>query len=239
MLDLIERSRASLPGHAAVQDLFDEAETALGADVMVVRLDQGDLLPVGGLIGADLVVGDVAVDKLTLGSAERNAVGPLVVLSPADYEPSELDRIASMISDDRRLAVQASRGLAALRIALDQVDASDRAAVGELVDQTDELEQMLPGLLELAALRQSTVGRGSLPGALGAEFRRLLLEIEPARRLGLDPDVESAELAPATAETLDRWRTMLNGGRIPFSARPLVNQLIRSLERLWSNVAES
>ena len=67
-------------------------------------------------------------------------------------------------------------------------------------------------------------------------MRRILLWTAPGQRLGRAGG-SSAELQAATREGLERWRTLRNSDRLPFSARDVAELVERSLERLWIELA--
>ncbi len=236
VLDLFERARGIVGNDPTLRDLLDKADDELSRPIIVGTEDgteygSTDLL---GPHGADVMIADdyVPADPEPLGG------GPVVVLPPAQIPRSEIERLRQLLVDEREMAIQASRGLLALRRALDHVTPEMMPDTRELLHQIDELERDLPGLTELAVLRDLSAGRIKLPRPLVADFRRLLLEVEPARRVGIDPDSDHDAVQAAVVTTLDSWRGRLNEGRIPFAARPAVERLIASLELLWSNVVE-
>lgn len=236
VLDLIDRGRASLLGSPELNEMLDHASDALTRDVVQVDLATGDAAAVEAAPNADVVW---TTEPFKPPPELVKGTGPVVALNPNDVDQGERERLHNLFENERAAAIQSGRSLAFLRHGIRETGSGDRQAANEMLDLIDELEQELPGLIELATLRELAAGTVKLPRPLIPEFRRILLEVEPARRLGLAPDVEAAEVNSAAVATLDRWRGRLNEGRIPFAARPAVEDLITSIERLWSNTIEA
>ncbi len=236
VLDLIERGRDTLIASAELDAMLNQASEALGREVTSVQVNEGDEQAVLQATTADIVWTSA---PFTLTTKPVKGTGPIVALDPAELGPEEAARLSDLLSGERAAAIQSGRSLAFLRHGVRETGSSDRQAANEMLDLIDELEQELPGLVELSTLRELTAGVVKLPRPLVPEFRRILLEVEPARRLGLDRSADANAVSTAAVETLDRWRGRLNEGRIPFAARPAVEDLITSLERLWSNAIEA
>lgn len=224
--DLIERARASLVASENLDEMLALANASLSGSVSICGPD------------AEAQRADVVMTSEGFSTPPDllKGTGPVLVLDPED---SDVDRIVQLLTKERAAAIQSGRAISYLRHGVERAGPGDRQNANEMLDQIDELERELPGLLELATLRQLTSGLVKLPRPLVAEFQRILLEVEPARRLGLDPNAEPEVVSAATVETLDRWRGKLNEGRVPFAARPAVEELIASLERLWTNTVEA
>ncbi len=236
VLDLFERARGIVGDNPELRELLDRADDELMRPIVVGTEDGTEYGTTDqlGPNGADVMISD---DYKPI-TPEPLGGGPVVVLPPSDIPRNEIERLRQLMVDERAMAIQASRGLLALRRALDHVSPEMLPDTRELLHQIDELERDLPGLTELAVLRDLAAGKVKLPRPLIPDFRRLLLEVEPARRVGIDPDSDRETIQAAVVTSLDSWRGRLNEGRIPFAARPAVERLIASLELLWSNVVE-
>lgn len=236
VLDLIERGRDTLIESDELNTMLDNANDALGREVVSITVAEDDAAATELAAGADVVWTSAPFAPAT---NPIKGTGPIVALDPNDLGPEESARLHELLSGERAAAIQSGRSLAFLRHGVRETGSGDRQAANEMLDLIDELEQELPGLVELATLRELTAGAVKLPRPLVPEFRRILLEVEPARRLDLELSAEATDVSAAAVETLDRWRGRLNEGRIPFAARPAVEDLITSLERLWSNAIEA
>ena len=135
----------------------------------------------------------------------------------------------------RRSLLRAAVALADLEAVL-RSSAERPAQDRDLRDRVEALRLELPALGEIDALRAEATGRWTLAGPLRREVRRILLWTAPAQRLGRAGG-SSAELQAATREGLERWRTLRNSDRVPFSARDVAELVERSLERLWVELA--
>jgi len=101
----------------------------------------------------------------------------------------------------------------------------------------DGLREEVPGVVAIEMARASLVH--PLPGQLGQQARQVLVWDQAARQLGLVAEAEPAEIESALLATLEQWRTLLNSGRIPFSATVVAEAVISQLERLWLDVVDS
>lgn len=193
----------------------------------------------------DLVVVGDGVDVTPIADMLREApAGPVAMIVRGDGDgdgDGDADaRIASAA------AAVAGRGdLIGASAALTTLDWTVRQAgsaalseawvrVGALVES---VRFDVPELEEIATLRDVTSGRVKLPETRSRELQRVLLEVEPAKRLGLDPDADLATMTASALEALGRWRDHQDSGRVTFGARPAVDTVVRSLERLWASLS--
>ena len=211
------------------------------ADMVVLALSGSDAAELAATVrtalrsrpdGPAAVV--VAVDDPAVaGLADVRALTP-DVLATEDARRLVDSIIETLI--DRRSLLRAAVGLAALDAAVDP--ALDPATSGratqarDVRDAIDSLRLELPALAEIDALRADTTGRWMLAAPLRREVRRLLLWSAPAQRLERS-GASTDELRDATRQALERWRTLHNTDRLPFSARDVAELIERSLERLW------
>ena len=93
-----------------------------------------------------------------------------------------------------------------------------------------------PGVRSIEFARASV--QQPMPGTLGTEARRVLLWDRAHDQLGLAPDAAPEDIHRELIVQLERWRALLNGGRIPFSSRTVAEGVIGRLERLWLDVVD-
>ena len=201
-----------------LQDALDDSDVAR-ADVLVVRWA--------------LIDQDTATLRQRLRSTIAGPVSVVAVLPEGAIRPAFATDVTDDTEAGRRflsdLIATVSDRLSVIRAsaALAELEQAD-ALAPDITDAIETLRMELPALDEINALRDDAAGRTSLPGPLRAELRQLLLWPSPARRLGRDYD-----LREAAQEALERWRTMSNTGRIPFTSRATAELIERSLKRLW------
>jgi eukaryotic-like serine/threonine-protein kinase len=174
---------------------------------------------------ADLVV---APDPAPVRTMARAVVGgPIAIV-----DPDSAARMIELIGGPRRSSVVASAGIAAIDRLLtgpDLVPVRSRIA-----DEIEALRLDFPSLVEIEALRTDVGARMPLTAAVRAEAERMFLETHPATRLGLPIGTPLEEVRAAAQREVERWRTMINTGRVPFALRPVAGVLERSYNRLWA-----
>lgn len=231
----------------------DDAQVA-EADLVVLLLGASDQDPVGDVTRLQAVlksaeVGPYAVEALVTTRAGEDASRVLaeVAASPAgatlfpdiaraeSTTIAELQAFATNLADVRGVAFRATSGLRIVQQAMKAAPSSPGRT--ELLDRIDTLQQELPLLVELELLREIVSGRAALPRWLRAELARLLIHPEPARRLGLAPNADAAQLQEAVQTTSTGWRVLENTGRIPFSARKAMLVAQQALDRLHAELA--
>jgi len=138
----------------------------------------------------------------------------------------------------RRLpGLAAARAIAEIEGVVAQRSAVDRGARRQLRQVVDSVRTDVPGIVSIEMARASL--SLSLPGEQGQEARRILVWDQAARQLGLAAQVEAVDIEAALIVALERWRGLVNSGRVPFSARPVADVVLSQLERLWLDVTDA
>jgi hypothetical protein len=155
------------------------------------------------------------------------AGGPIAVV-----EPDLAGRMIELIAGPRRSSVVASAGIAVIDRLL---TGADLAGVRlRIADEIEALRLEFPSLVEIEALREDVGARMPLTPAVRSEAERMFLETHPATRLGLPDGTPLDEVRAAAQRQVERWRTMINTGRVAFALRPVATVLERSYNRLWA-----
>ena len=193
-------------------------------------------IQVASLVGAPVgvppelieAVEDPATADVVVGGDEA---GLIWLADPeADLQTAELVK--------RRLPEFAAvRAIAAVESVAARSAGTSREARKQLRAVVDGLREEVPGVVAIEMARASLVH--PLPGQLGQQARQVLVWDQAARQLGLVAEAEPAEIESALLATLEQWRTLLNSGRIPFSATVVAEAVISQLERLWLDVVDS
>lgn len=234
-----DASDAAMPKGAVVASA-PPGDDAVPADVVVVALpdDADDVAAVVAAAKATIAsftVPPVAVVAMAADPALANDVSvralTVDVVSDDDAGWAHVRLLAATLCD-RASLVRASSALTALAAVCASAGPEHRQTVHDITDAIDALRLELPMLGEIDVLRDDSAGRSTLPVPLRRELRRLLLWMVPTQRLGLAED-DDVDLRGATQTMLERWRTLSNTGRIPFSGRGAAEVVERSLERLY------
>lgn len=211
------------PEHAAA---IEHARSLVFEPRLQVFTEAG--LPPG--IGPDEV--DVVEDPVQSDLAIGGTPSGLVWM----VDPLADTQILDLVS--RRLPeFAAARALAAIETVTARSAGSSREVRKRLREVVEGVRDDVPGVVSIEMARRSLVN--PLPGSLGVEVRRLLIWDQAARQLGLVADADPAEIESALLARLDLWRGLTNGGRIPFSSRPVAESVVSHLERLWLDVVDS
>lgn len=203
---------------------------AIRAMVFEPRLQVASLVGLPAGLSAELVelVEDPTTADLVVGGDEAG----LIWMPDVDADP----QIAELAT--RRLPeFAAARAIAAIDGVTARSAGANREARKQLRAVVDGLRADVPGVVSIEMARASLTH--ALPGVLGPQARQLLVWDQAARQLGLAADAEPAEIESALLATLQQWRTLLNAGRISFSANVVAEAVINQLERLWLDVVDS
>ena len=193
-----------------------------------IRVASAVGLPTGLDSDRAVFVDDAATADLVIGGAEAG-----LIWLP---EPAADPQIAELLA--RRLPeFAAARAIGTIGSVMSRSAGTSRDARKQLRAVIDGLREDVPGVvaIEMAIASLAHV----LPGDLGVQARQILLWDQAARQLGLVADAEPAEIESALLATLDTWRTLVNAGRVPFSALTVAEAVISQLERLWLDVVDS
>lgn len=173
-------------------------------------------------------VDDAATADLVIGGEEAG-----LIWMP---DPTADPQIAELVT--RRLPeLAAARAIAAIESIAARSAGTGREARKQLRSVVDGLRDDVPGVVSIERARASLLQ--PLPGDLGAQARQILVWDQAARQLGLPADAEPDAIESALLVTLERWRSLLNAGRIPFSSNVVAESVIHQLERLWLDVVDS
>ena len=151
----------------------------------------------------------------------------------SDLTIGELAAVLRHLVGDRRSLLRADGSVALLRRAV-VTHAGDPAA-DAITDAIERLELLLPELAELDVLRADLAGSLSVPEERRAELRRVLLEPDPARRLGLPATAAAADRQAAALEGGERWRRIAE--RMPYAERDRGLVVARAHDRIWQESA--
>ncbi len=196
-----------------------------------LRVDLGATLVTVLGVGLPLVVGgDDGTDDDGTGPAGRDPSELLFADSGATaLTVSEVAAVVRHLVRDRRSLLRADGAVALLRRAV-ITHAGDPAA-DAITDAIERLELLLPELRELEVLRSDLAGTLPIPAERQAELRRVLLEVDPARRLGLADDADPEARRAAALEGGERWRRIAE--RMPYADRDFGLVVARAHDRIW------
>jgi hypothetical protein len=215
----------------------------------VARTPGGPIAAVGLAPGADAA--DAAALAHELAGALVTVLGLRVPLEPDGDGPrdpsellfgepaapvtvAELAAVLRHLVGERRSLLRADGAVALLRRAV-VTHAGDPAA-GAISDAVERLELLLPELAELHTLRADLAGSLPLDPAPRAELRRVLLETDPSRRLGLRAGTPAPARQVAALEGGEGWRR--RSERLPYDRRDAALVVARAYDRLWQQAAE-
>ncbi len=172
-------------------------------------------------------------DAPTGRSPLRSELGAIGAAGTTGWLPAlslgEVWQVLDRFVLSRRRLLQADVAVAVLRRAL-STHAAD-PAVEAVRDAVERLELAIPELAELAVLRSILAGGVLLSDTARDEARRMLLDPDRDRRLGLPPGASGAERSQAALAGAERWRRIAE--RLPYSSQEPALVLARTFERMW------
>jgi len=223
---LVEAGRTQLQGLAEVLRRHPSGPVVV---IGIVSPGPGNTLGAPGSLPGALAAAVAAYQADPVASAMLALVTAL-----ADGRAPVVDGVFEALARHGE-AVRVTAALAMAEDGLGRVpEPGARVALDGLAEGRDTLVAAFPAVEELAVLRDEAAGRLALPGTLRAELRRVLAGGDPAARLGLAPGASATELRTAAEAALERWRTLVNTGRVPYAAIDAALAVTRALERLWS-----
>jgi hypothetical protein len=146
--------------------------------------------------------------------------------------PEHADAAIARISGPRRASVIASAAIAQIDRLLIQADLAPVRA--RLADEIEALRLDFPSLNQIQCLRDDVGARTPLARLIREEAERLFLESDAAMRLGLPAGSALVNVRAAAQDGSQRWRSLINTSRIPFSARPAAEVIERCYNQLWA-----
>lgn len=225
----IDRRLREPPVVAVVGDGIDG--TLRAADqcgLTTVHLAPGD----ARLADVDVIVVAAELRDAVLDDLRDAPAGPVAIVDGADH--TELDHVLDLVAR-RAEVIRASAALSQLD---DDVRRAGSVAMSEAWMRVRELVEQVrldvPAIAEIDAVRAVVARRVLLTSHHAAALRRVLLEADVAARLGTHPDTPDATLIDLTVAQLADWRSLQDGGRVPFASRGTVETVVRCLERQWA-----
>lgn len=187
-------------------------------------------------VGPPSGLGDVPVVLVDDPTDADVVIGPdragMIWLATPDGDPQIVELVKRRLPEFA--AARALIDVDGLLRGSPRLPAASRRALREMVD---ELHDEVPGIAAIQTARASL--SAPLPPELGDEARRVLVWDHAAHQLGLVATAEPSEIEAALVSRLEAWRTLVNGGRLPFSAQPVAEAVIMQLERLWLDVVDA
>ncbi len=227
-----------------------EADSIGQCDVLVLAGSVDDFAELESRVAnalAGTVSGPVAMCALIVEgddsdpdeAASPRELGVRVAAAATTSVPHAVIDLVERVTLDASQAISVSAALAELALRSFRAGGDGAALVSSLDERIDELLLDSWRSEEFALARADVRGELGLASSLCTQVRRLVLEDTAAARLGLAVGCSDDEVRNEAAAALERWRTLIGSGRVPFRARGNAEAVVRCLERLWVIVAQS
>ena len=179
----------------------------------------------------------VAPSTIDLLSARDVTVPePIALVAPVTQAGEVIELVERVLLDSSQ-TIGVSAALAELADLSRNARPPESLGPWRLIDDLVDRLRVEAWRTEEADLARADVrGALTLPSALRADVRRLLVEGDSARRLGLESGATDDHVRAAATDALERWHGLVGSQRIPFRARPQAEVVVRCLERLWVSV---